>query len=131
MTDADARPSFIAWVCGDETRSDEYDQLVALVAPGLRIGAWIDELDYWGNIEPEEHPDSIEFVRAALEEIHRLIESDDLGASTEASTVLLPCGAVQEHTRQDGRATIGPETPSSRARSGTRWDRTNKGSSGS
>ena len=101
LAEADARPSFVAWVCGDETRSDEYEQLVALDAPGLSIGACIDDdLGTWSNIEPEDHPDTIDFVRAALHEIRRLTEgeqpdaedSGDGAPSTLPSTVRIGTG---------------------------------------
>lgn len=90
LAEADARPSLVAWVCGDETRSDEYDQLVALDAPGLSIGACVDDLDTWSNIEPEDHPDPIDFIRAVLNEIRWLTggdTTDELQSTREASTV--------------------------------------------
>jgi hypothetical protein len=50
------------------------EQLVALHAPGLAIGTRVNGPETWSSIEPEGQPDTIEFVRAALDEIRRLTE---------------------------------------------------------
>lgn len=39
------RPSLVIWVCGDETRADEYEQLSDMGVPGLSIGSCVEDLD--------------------------------------------------------------------------------------
>lgn len=113
LPDLGDRLSFVGWVGGEESEV-ERDQLVALDAPGLAIGGGIDDLDAWGRIEPDDHPTSIEFVRAALHEIRRLTDGDEPNAVEEGAGLLqflLPCGPVKAHTGWDERAMHRRETP--------------------
>lgn len=45
------RPDLIVWVCGDETRADEYEQLVRIGSRGIAIGSCVEGLDDWDAIE--------------------------------------------------------------------------------
>lgn len=80
------------WAVG----SSEFEQapLEALGVAGRSIGPSVDSVVALGNVEPDDHPDSIEFVRAALHEIRRLTDGTDLpkgapegAVSTVPSTV--------------------------------------------
>ena len=133
LPSVDARASFVGWVGGEET-ADEQEQLAALDAPGLSVGAGVDSLGTWSSVEPEGPPSSIEFIRRALHEIRRLIESSasqlgevSAGPSTVSSTLRDATGgrAVVRNGTTDSR------NPISRAQSGTGWDSTNERSSGS
>ena len=115
-------------------RMAERDQLVALDAPVLSIGSDLDGVETRSSIEPEGQPGSIELIRTALDEIRRLTEGDGAqldGASGDASTVssTVRGGTGAHRVARAGYAE--PRNPSSRARSGTGWDRMNKRSSGS
>lgn len=111
----DARPVFVGWVGGDETPA-EHEQLVALDAPGLSVGAVVDGIESWGSIEPDEHRGSIEFVRAALHEIRRLTDPDE--PSTGSST-----GSLGTRSYGEVPGDINDlRNPSSEARSGTGRD---------
>ncbi len=128
VPDLKDRPSFVGWVGGEET-DVERDYLVSLDAPGLVIGDVPDGLDIWGRVEPHDQPTSIDFIGAALHEIRRLTEGDEVpgtvGQDGVASTV---SSTVRAGTGQNGMGRAGyggSRNPSSRARSGTGWDRMN------
>lgn len=125
LPDLDARPSFVGWVGGDETAA-ELDQLVALDAPGLAVGATVDGIETWGSIEPDDHPDSIEFVRAALHEIRLRTDGTDhpKGAPDGAEISTVP-STVRPDTRACRMGQPDHDDPrnsSARARSGTERD---------
>lgn len=130
----DTQPAFIGWVGGGETPS-EHEQLAAIDAPGLSIGPAPHGAQPWRSIEPEGQPTDIEFIRLALHEIRRLTESGegsgtvakDQPASTVSSTVR--AGTGPHGVAQAGYG--GSRNPSSRARSGTGWDRAKRRSEGS
>lgn len=82
LSDHTGAPSLVAWVCGDETEADEYEQLADIDAPGLSIGSCVDGLDDWGYVQPDDHPRDLEFIDALVAEIHAVIEDD---AATRAS----------------------------------------------
>ena len=133
LAELDAPPIFIGWVGSAET-AEERDQIKALDVPGLVIGSRLDGFDAWASVEPEDHRDSIEFVRAAFHEIRLLTGVEDgLGtpsqggaASTISSTVRPGTGVYRTRAGYDQ-----PQNPSSRARSGTGWDRTKRRPTGS
>jgi len=54
--------------------AEERDQLTTLDVPGLAIGVRLDGFDVWTNVEPDDHRDSFEFVRAAFNEIRGLTD---------------------------------------------------------
>lgn len=121
----DQRPSFIGWVGGEESTSEQA-QLEALDVPGVSIGPGVEGVAAMGNVEPDDHSDSIELVRAALHEIRRVTDGTDLPKGTpegaEISTVpsTVPPGTGEHGT---GPADYGdPRNPSKRARSGTDGD---------
>lgn len=134
LPELDARPTFIGWVGGAET-AEERDQLTALDIPGLAIGARLDGFDAWANVEPDDHRDSIEFVRAAFNEIRGLTDGQDgLGTASPGGSASTVSSTVRAGTGQHGvaRGSYGGErNPSSRARSGTGWDRTKRRPTGS
>lgn len=130
----DARPAFVGWVGGRETTS-EHEHLMAIDAPGLSIGPAPQEARAWGSVEPDGPPTDIEFIRSTLHEIRRLTDhtrgSQGAAGGGDASTVP---STVRPGTGDDGTGWPGydrPRNPSSRARSGTGWDRTKKRSEGS
>ena len=121
----DRRPSFVGWVGGEESEFEQV-QLDALDVPGLAIGPTIDGVASLGHVEPDDHPDSLELIRAALDEIRRLTD-DTHGpqgpvgggeASTVPSTVRAGTGVYG--TGQPDHDD--PRNPSSRAQSGTERD---------
>ncbi len=130
----DQRAAFVGWVGGQETAS-ERAQLAALDVPGLSIGHCLDGVASWSSIEPEDHPDSIEFVRAALHEIRRLTEGE--GSDADDSSDAKPSTASSTVRSDTGSHAMGQPSydrsrkPSSRARSGTQRDGKNKRSEGS
>ena len=130
----DARPAFVGWVGGGETTT-EHEQLAAIDAPGLSIGAAPHGAQAWHSIEPEGQPTDIEFLRSALHKIRQLTDPDRRpedagerrGASAVPSTVRAGTGVTGSGHPDDDA----PRNTSSRARSGTRWDGTNRRSEGS
>lgn len=66
-----ARPALVVWVCGDETRADEYDQLEAIGSPGVSIGACVDRLDDWDAIELAAVRDPHQFVHEFVDTVNR------------------------------------------------------------
>ncbi len=125
LPDLDARPSFVGWVGGDETAA-EHDQLVALDAPGLAVGATVDGIETWGSIEPDDHHDSIEFVRAALHEIrHRTDGTDHPKSAPDGAEISTASSTVRPDTRAYGMGQPDyddPRNSSAGARSGTKRD---------
>jgi len=134
LPEIDSCPTFIGWVGGEET-ADERDQLRALDAPGLAVGSRLDGFDAWSSVEPEDHRDSIEFVRSAFHEIRQLSGSKDEPGAVDASAgpSTVSC-TVRAGTGQHGMGRAGyggSRNPTSRARSGTGWDRTRRRPEGS
>lgn len=129
LPELDRRPSFIGWVGGEESELEQA-QLEALGVPGLVIGPAVDGVASLGNVEPDDHPDSIALVRAALHAIRRLTDdvrgSQGLASGSDASTVpsTVRSGTGVHGTGQPDYG--GPRNPSSRARSGTERDGTNQ-----
>jgi hypothetical protein len=133
LPDLDARPAFVGWVGGEETAA-ERSQLAVLGAPGLSIGPQVDGVETWSRIEPEGQPISIEFIRKALDEIRRLTAGgatpvDGQGGDPSTLPSTPPGGTGAHGVVRPGYG--GPRNPSSKARSGTGWDRTNRRPSGS
>lgn len=122
LPELDARPKFIGWVGGEET-ADERDQLADLDVPGLAVGSRLDGFDAWTSIEPEDHRDSIEFVRAAFHEIRRLTEGDDEpGTVVQEGVASTVSSTVRAGVGRHGAPRAGYDevrNPSSRARPGT------------
>lgn len=122
----DAQPSFVGWVGGHETTAEQ-DQLVALETHGLAVGATVAGIESWGSVKPDDHPNSIEFVRAALHEIRRLADSDDpssmapAGAGASNGTSNGSNETPREAEVEDG--TSDPRNPSSGTPRGTRRHR--------
>lgn len=83
VPDLDAAPLFVGWVGGEETPS-ELDQLAAIDAAGLSLSSGSAPIDTWARIEPEGRPTSIEFIRAAFDEIRRLTEPIGHSPATRA-----------------------------------------------
>jgi hypothetical protein len=69
------RPSLVVWVCGDETRADEYELLAAMGIPGLSIGSCVEDLEDWSFITTEEAQDRREFIRMFADEVEFLVGS--------------------------------------------------------
>lgn len=67
------RPSIVVWVCGDETRADEYEQLAALGVPGLSIGSCVEGLEDWSFVTTEDLDDRKEFIRLFVDEVEALV----------------------------------------------------------
>lgn len=133
LPDLDARPAFVGWVGGEETAA-EHERLAALDAPGLSVGPRLDGVETWSSLEPEGQPTSIEFIRTALDEIRRLTEGDGAPVDEASGDASTASSTVRGGTGTHGVVRPGygqPRNPSSRARSGTGWDRANKGSAGS
>jgi hypothetical protein len=132
LPELDARPAFVGWVGGGETAA-ERSQLAALGAPGLSVGPQVDGVESWSRIEPQGQPTSIEFIRTALDAIRRLTKDGATavgGLGEDPSTRSSPPGGTGAHgVVRPGYG--GPRNPSSRARSGTDWDSTNRRSSAS
>ncbi len=63
------RPSVVVWVCGDETQSDELEQLAAIGSLGLSIGSCVEGLDGWSFLESDQLEDREEFMRQFVDEI--------------------------------------------------------------
>lgn len=128
----DARPAFVGWVGGGET-TREQEQLVAIGAPGLSIGPAPHGTHAWRSIEPEGPPTDIEFIRSALHEIRRLTDAElnavDEGADSSTASSTVRSGTGSNETAPSGYAEA--RNPSSRARSGTQQDGTNRRSEGS
>lgn len=101
----DRRPSFIGWIGGKESEIEQA-QLDALDIPGLAIGPGVDSVASLGNVEPDDHPDSVDLIRAALHEIRRLTGDtprsqeaiSGADASTVPSTVRTGTGGVRDRT---------------------------------
>lgn len=130
----DAEPAFVGWVGGDETPA-ELAQLSTFDVPGLSLSPGAAQVDTWSRIEPEGHPSSIEFIRAAFDEIRRLTKPGDPstsdGAQADSST---GSSTGRNDTPRHGVVPNGStdaENPSSEVLPGTGWDRTNRRSSGS
>lgn len=64
-----ASAELVVWMSGDETGSDEYEQLAGTGLPGVSIGSIIEGLDDWGFINPDEHKDKADFIREFLVKI--------------------------------------------------------------
>jgi hypothetical protein len=69
----DRRPSFVAWISGEESEFEQA-QLKALGIPGIVVGPDVDGVEALCGVEPDDHPDSIALIRAALNEIRRLTD---------------------------------------------------------
>lgn len=67
------RPSIVVWVCGNETQTDEYEQLAALGVPGLSIGSCVEGLDDWSFVTTDELEDRKEFIRLFVAEVEALV----------------------------------------------------------
>lgn len=132
--DLDAEPAFVGWVGGDETPA-ELAQLSTFDVPGLSLSSGAVQVETWSSIEPDGQPTSIEFIRAAFEEIRRLTDPADTSTSegTQADSSTGSSTGRNETPRHgvvpDGRTDA--QKPSSEVLPGTGWDRTNRRSSGS
>ena len=62
-------PSLVVWVCGDETRADEYEQLAAVGAPGISIGSCVSGLEHWRNVEADQLVDRDRFAGLIAEAV--------------------------------------------------------------
>ncbi len=104
LPELDAHPTFVGWVGGAET-TEERDQLTALDVPGLSIGARLDGFDTWSSVEPDDHGDSIEFVRAAFHEIRLLTGVEDgLGTPSQGGSASTVSSTVRPGTGEHGVA---------------------------
>ncbi len=124
----DRHPSFIGWIGGEESEL-ERAQLDALGVPGLTVGRAVDGVALLGNVEPDDHPDSIALIRNAFDEIRRLTAEDAARSDEPGNDPSTPSSTPRAGTEGLGRTradTGQPRNPSSRARSGTGWDRTNE-----
>lgn len=134
LSELDTRPTFIGWVGGAET-AEERDQLASLDVPGLVIGARLDGFDAWASVEPDDHRDSFEFVRAAFTEIRGLTDGQDgLGTASAGGSTSTVSSTVRPGRGVYGTARTGydqPRNPSSGSRSVTGWDRTKRRPTGS
>jgi hypothetical protein len=130
----DAAPAFVGWVGGDET-PDELAQLDQFDVPGLSVSPGEAQRDAWSHIEPEGRPSSIDFIRAAFDEIRRLTNSaagsseapHDASSSTGISTGR---NATADDAGVRGGMTD-PRNPSSRVLGGTQRDGLGSASEGS
>lgn len=125
LPSVDRRPSFVGWVGGEESEFEQA-QLDALGVPGVAIGPSVGGVASLGNVEPDDHSDSLDLIRAALDEIRRLTDGEQApeggvepaDASTVPSTVRVDTGAYEtgQPDYDDAR------NPISRAQSGTERD---------
>lgn len=125
LPELDRPPSFIGWVGGEESQFEQA-QLAALDVPGVAIGPSVDGVASLGNTEPDDHLDSLDLIRAALDEIRRQTDGEqgpkDAVEPSDASTAP---STVRPGTGSHGAGWSSyddPRSSSSGARSGTERD---------
>ena len=104
----DTRVSFVGWVGGGETRS-ERELLASLDTTGVAVGTDLDATSTWALLEPDDRPESIEFIGSALYEIRRLTAGDDpasasAGPETSTRSSTLRAGTGSHRMGRSGSA---------------------------
>jgi hypothetical protein len=74
-------PNLVVWVCGDDTESDEFDQLAAIGAPGISIGSCVEGLEDWSFIESDVADDDLTFIRVFVDEVAMVVPPESEEAS--------------------------------------------------
>lgn len=130
----DARVAFVAWVGGGEM-SSERELLASLDTTVLAVGGELGIGGAWARIEPDDRPESIEFIGSALHEIRRLTDgAHHLQEAPERTAVSTVPSTARPGTGVYGTGQPGyddPRNSSSRALSGAERDGLNGRSEGS